>query len=96
MKNLVGKSITQTVKFMGESVKIKKLTVAEVLEIQEQAKEAEKSENAGFDLLKRVIKMSVEDAKDLSDDDFKTFPMDELNKLSNDIMKFSGMTAEGK
>ena len=49
--------------------------------------------NAGFDLLKKVIRLSVEGASDLSDQDFDTFPMDELSKLSNEIMRFSGIAS---
>jgi hypothetical protein len=48
-------------------------------------------------MIKEVIKMSVADASDATDEDFKTFPMDELTKLSNEIMVFSGISsAEGK
>ena len=51
----------------------------------------------GLNLLQGVIRASVEDAKDLTDEEFATFPMDELSKLSNEIMKFSGIgAAEGK
>lgn len=91
IKSLVGRKMTKPIKFMGEEVKISKLSVSEVLEIQEKAKGGEVDESTGFDLLKRVIKMSVEGASDLSDQDFDTFPMDELSKLSNEIMKFSGI-----
>lgn len=91
IKGLVGRKMTKKVKFVGEDVTISKLSVAEVLEIQENAKKAETSEETGFDLLKRVIRMSVEDADQLSDEDFDTFPMDELSKLSTEIMKFSGI-----
>jgi hypothetical protein len=96
MKALVSKKIERTTKFMGEDIKIKKLSVAEVLDIQAKAKEADKEETAGFDLLKTVIRLSVADAEDLTDEDFNAFPMDELSKLSNEIMKFSGMLSEGK
>ncbi len=94
IKSLVGKKMTKTVKFVGEDVKITKLNVSDVMEIQEKAKALESDSNAGFELLKRVIKMSVDGASDLSDEDFQTFPMDELSKLSNEIMKFSGIAGE--
>lgn len=97
MKGLVGKKISKNVKFMGDELKITKLTVAEVISIQELAKERKDTEDGGgLDLLKEVIKLSVDEAKDLSEDDFKSFPMDELRKLSDQIMEFSGMAAEGK
>jgi len=94
IKGLVGKKMTKSVKFMGEDVKISKLSVAEVMNIQEKAKEIEKDESAGLELLQTVIRSAVEGADDLADEDFAAFPMDELSKLSNEIMKFSGIGAE--
>jgi transcriptional regulator of met regulon len=94
IKGLVGKKMTKTVKFIGEDVKITKLSVAEVLDIQDRAKVSNEDQESGFELLKKVIKMSVEGADELTDEDFNTFPMDELSKLSNEIMKFSGIAGE--
>lgn len=91
IKALVGKKMHKTVKFMSEDVKISKLSVSEVLEVQARAQELEKDDSDGFAVLRTVICASVEDAHDLSDEDFKNFPMDELSKLSNEIMKFSGI-----
>lgn len=94
IKGLIGRKMTKTFKFMGEDLRISKLSVAEVLEIQERAKAVDKDENEGFNILKTVIRSGVEDAKDLSDEDFNNFPLDELSKLSNEIMKFSGIGGE--
>lgn len=94
IKALVGQRMTKTVKFLGGDVKISKLTVAEVLEIQAKAKDAEKDENAGLELLKTVIRSAVEGGSDLDDSDFDNFPMDELSRLSNEIMKYSGLGQE--
>ena len=94
IKALIGRKMTKNVKFMGEDVKISKLSVAEVMAIQERAKNLETNDAAGFEVLKTVICSAVEDAKDLSDQDFEAFPMDELSKLSAEIMKFSGIGAE--
>ena len=69
MKGLVGRKMTKTVKFMGEDIKIAKLSVAEVMEIQAKAKDLEGDEQNGFELLKKVIKLSVEKADELSDED---------------------------
>ena len=95
-KELVGRRMSKTVKFMGEDVKISKLSVAEVMSIQEAAKKLENDESEGFNVLKLVIKSAVEGADALVDDDFGTFPMDELSRLSADIMKFSGISQDGK
>lgn len=94
IKALVGKRMTKQVKFMGENITITKLTVDEVLDIQVKAKDIEGNEEKGFDVLKTVIRAGAEGADELSDDDFKTFPMDELSSLSNEIMKFSGLGSE--
>jgi hypothetical protein len=94
IRGLIGRKMTKTVKFMGEDVKISKLSVSEVMEIQQRAKQVDKNEEEGFNVLKTVIRSSVENARDLSDEDFNDFPLDELSKLSNEIMKFSGIGAD--
>lgn len=91
IKGLVGKKMTRSIKFMGEDLKISKLSVAEVMEIQDKAKSLEKEDSAGFDVLKTVIRSAVDGGSDLTDQDFENFPMDELSKLSTEIMKFSGI-----
>ena len=97
MKSLVGKKMSKKVKFMGEEIQISKLSVNEVMEIQEEAKKlAEDDGEAGMGVLRKVISASVEGAAELSDEDYQTFPMDELSKLSNEIMKFSGLVGEDK
>jgi len=94
LKGLIGRKMTKKVKFMGEEVSISKLSVAEVMVIQEKAKAIEGNDSAGLDVLKTVISLAVEGADDLSDQDFEAFPMDELSKLSSEIMKFSGIGGE--
>ncbi len=94
IKSLVGKKMTKTVKFINEDVKIVKLSVSDVMEIQNRAKISGEDHDSGFDLLKTVIRMSVEGSDDLTDEDFDSFPMDELSKLSNEIMRFSGIAGD--
>jgi hypothetical protein len=98
IKGLIGKKMTKTVKFMGDDVKISKLSVSEVLEVQDKAKSLAENDGESFEVLKKVIKLSVEGASDLGDDDFNNFPLDELSKLSAEIMKWSGLgeQKEGK
>ena len=94
IKALVGRKMSKNVKFMGEDVKVSKLSVAEVMDIQTKAKELETNDAAGLEVLKVVITAAVEGANELSDEDFANFPMDELSKLSAEIMKFSGIGSE--
>lgn len=97
IKGLVGKKMTMKTKFMNEDVTISKLSVAEVMAIQDSAKDSGESDDAGLNVLKKVITSAVEGASELTDDDFAAFPMDELSKLSTAIMKFSGIgTEQGK
>ena len=91
IKSLVGRKMSKDVKFMDTMVKIQKLSVAEVLQVQEKAKGIAENEAEGFEILKHVIMASVEGGSELSDEEFENFPLDELSKLSAEIMKFSGI-----
>ena len=96
LKDMVGKRLTKNTKFMNENITITKLSVSEVLEIQNAAKEAGEDEAANFDVLKKVIRIAAEGGEDLTDEDFDQFPIDDLSKLSTEIMKHSGMGEAGK
>jgi cytochrome P450 len=94
IKSLVGKKMSKEVTFMGEKVKISKLSVSQVEAIQEAAKEIEKNPEKGFDVLKVVVRAGAEGGGDLTDEEFADFSMDELSKLSAEIMKFSGIAGD--
>ena len=91
--DLIGKKMSKNVKFMGEDVKIYKLSVAQIVNIQDAAKSAEADETKGFEILKTIIKAAVEGTETITDEQFEAFPMDELSNLSNSIMAFSGIDA---
>jgi hypothetical protein len=93
MKHLVGKTITEKVPFMGDKVEVKKLTVGEILALQEVITKVGDSTDAKaqLGLLRDIIKVAVIGADELSDEDFDTFPIEELNKLSNKVMELSGL-----
>jgi hypothetical protein len=91
----VGKRATKDVDFNGVKVTISKLTVAEVMDIQRTSESADES-TTGLSVLRKIIDASVEGGRDLSDEDFNGFPMDELTKLSTAIMTFSGIGENGK
>lgn len=97
MKSLASKRVTKSVPFMGEKMEISKLTVDQVLAVQESAKDIESSNDPrkGFEVIKVVIRAAVPSANDLSDEEFNSFPLDELSNLSNEIMKFSGIGPQG-
>lgn len=86
------KPMLTKVKFMGEDVEIAKLTVAQVMSIQDAAKAIKDGdEEANVELLVKVIGFATPEFKDFSLDDYLSLPMEELSKLSNAIMKHSGL-----
>jgi hypothetical protein len=93
MKHLVGKSVTEKVDFMGDKVEVKKLTVGQVMDMQAVINDAAESddEQAQLKLLCDIIKIAVVGAEELTDEDFKTFPIQELTGLSEHIMRLSGL-----
>jgi hypothetical protein len=93
MKHLVGKVITKKVPFMEDEVEIRKLSVYEVFQVQKLVTKSSKSksEDAQLGLLRDVIRMSVVDAADLTDEDYNTFPIAELSLLTEAVLEFSGI-----
>lgn len=94
IRSLIGKKMTKSVKFLNTDVQISKLSVQEVINIQEKAKNISEDPENGFNLLVHVIRASVDGASEITDEEFKQFPMDELSRLSNEVMKFSGITGD--
>ena len=95
-KNLVGKKMSKSVKFMGEDTNISKLSVSQILLVQEAAKIAEADDTQSFEILKTIIRASADGATDVTDEEFSGFPVDELSTLANQIMVFSGIDAGKK
>lgn len=88
------KTATKKLKFVGQDLEITKLTVGQVLDIQDVAKEVEANKeksDAHIGMLFKVIRMGAPELADLDDDELKSLPMDELSDLSNEIMKYSGL-----
>ena len=88
----LSQKVKRAVKFMGLDLEIVKLSVADVLEIQRLAKDADKDEQANLQLVAHVVRMGAPELKELTDDEIQTLPLDELSVVSNEIMKFSGLT----
>jgi hypothetical protein len=93
MKHLVGKAVTEKVPFMGDEVEVKKLTVGQVMGLQKVITEAadSKDDQAQLKLLCDIIKIAVVGAEELTDEDFNSFPIQELTGLSEHIMRLSGL-----
>ena len=84
--------VCKKVKFMELEIEITKLTVEQVLIIREKSQAIkDEDSNANIDLLIYIIQAAALELSDLSEDEVKGFPMDELTKLSNEILQYSGL-----
>jgi hypothetical protein len=93
MKHLVGKKITKKVEFMNDEIELRKLSVSEVLHIQNLVKKSNNSKDKyeELDLLRDVTRLAVVGAEELTNEEFDTFPLGELTTLSSEIMTFAGL-----
>ena len=97
IKALAGRRMTKEVKFMGENVTISKLNVSHVRQIQEAAKNLEGAkDDDSFEVLKSIIADGVEGGEELTDEEFESMPLDELSKLSQEILRFSGIGEQAR
>ena len=88
--------LTKGAKFMGLDIEIQKLSVTQVLEVQDRAAAVTEDANDNIRLLNFVIQSGAPELKEMSEDDMKEFPMDELTQLSDAIMIFSGLMTKKK
>jgi hypothetical protein len=89
MKNLVNKKQTKKVKFAGDTVEIKKLGVAEVMSLQKEIKKS--GEKDPMKIIRTTLRMSVTGAEELTDEEFDTFSLSDLNDLSTEILEYCGI-----
>lgn len=89
-----GTKVTKKVKVMNLEVEIKKLTAAQVRKIQELSKPIEGTEADNLSILFAVICEGCDELAELSKEELADFAMDELNNLSSDILKFSGLVTK--
>ena len=83
--------MTVKVHFMGDEVEVRKLTVAEIFDVQDIISKAGKDEAGQMKLLQDVIRLAVVGAEEITEEEFKGFPIAELTKLSEQIMSVSGL-----
>lgn len=78
---------------MSDEVEIRKMSVKEVMGVQELVKKANKSksDDSQLGLLRDLIRLAVVGAEEISDEDFNSFPIGELSDLSNEVLAFSGL-----
>jgi hypothetical protein len=91
MKHLVGKPQTKKVEFVGDEVEIKKLSVSQVMELQEIIKKAAKSKDQ-LQVLRDILRIAVVGAEEMTNEDFDTFSPVDLNHLAEEILSYCGLS----
>jgi len=95
MKHLVGKVHTKKIKFLGSDVEIKKLSVEQVLELQEIMKNPPKGADELY-AVRQVLRAGVVGSEELTDEDFNTFSPVDLNFLAEQVLKLCGLLEADK
>ena len=93
------KAFTKKIKFLGQDLEITKLSVGQVIRIQDLAKAVEKAEDKSeghIDMLFQMVRMGAPELSELDDNEMSELPMEELSDLSNEIMKHSGLGNKSK
>lgn len=95
-----GKKPTKNFRFMDQDIPCRKLSYGELAEMQAMAQKAmdeslpqAEKDRINAESLIFVIKSTVDDPDvgELTDADWKEIPFDDLNKLTQDILEYSGM-----
>ena len=92
--NFIGKRASKTVTFLGDKLEIFKMSMDDVDRIKTMASDANKAddvEKATMQLMMEVIRLCAAGASAITDEQFRSLPIDDLSKLSDEIMKFSGL-----
>jgi len=83
------------VEFLGEKVKIRKLSVRHVLEIQQKTKELQAiekpTEEDQLRMIYEIVKRGVPEFIEVKLEEIFELSLDDLNTLSNQIMEYSGV-----
>ena len=91
MNNPVRKKLTKTTKSVAEDTPITQLPLPRALDIQEKAKAAGADEKAQMEIMLFTFQSAVTGAGELTLEDMYSFPLDDLQKLSEEILEFSGL-----
>jgi hypothetical protein len=93
MKHLLNKgNRTAKVSFLGETVEVNKLTVAQVESFQAKLKAAK--EEDGLSIQREIIRLGVVGADELSDAELDSFPLDDIAKLATEVLRLAGVKTE--
>lgn len=99
-KSLVGRRATKKFQFLGTDVEVNKLSINQVNEIQDkvaslpkivEGESTSEASRAHLQLMISVIKLAVVGADEVTDEEFMNFPLSDLQKLSDDVLRHSGL-----
>jgi hypothetical protein len=102
MKHLIGsQSPVKKLSFLNkkDAVEVKKLTGLEVKEFQSYINTEAKTlpeADQGLAIQRKIIRMGVIGAEELSDDEIDGFPLEEISKLAKEVLIYSGINTEEK
>lgn len=85
---------TVKVKFLGSNIDVKKLSVADVEKFQSRLKEVKDEESEGLGLQRDIIRMGVVGAEDMTDDELNQFPLDDLSRLAEEVLRAAGVKGD--
>ena len=90
----LGAKVFKEVQFVGKPLNIRKLTVKEVMKVQEIAKGLanDNSDEKNLELISYVITYGANDLADVTKEEMLEFALDDLTALSNVIMGYSGLS----
>ena len=95
MKHLLKKPrATVSVPFLDDTVEVVKLSVAEVREFQkelESTKGKAEDAEASLGIQRKIIRLGVVGASELSDDELDSFPLDDLSTLAKAVLEQAGV-----
>ena len=86
MKHIKIKDIKKTVKFMDQDLEIKQLTVKGVKDLQTELNKNRDSALDAVETLSVIFKSTVVGAEDMTKEEFEKFPIEQLTKLSEEIL----------
>ena len=92
MKHLIGKVRTQEVDFMDDKLEVKLLSISDIEDMQKEISSKD-DDMASLQTLSKICKHTVVGAEEMTDEEFKQFPLIEVTKLVEEIMKVNGLFA---
>jgi DNA-binding transcriptional MerR regulator len=88
--------MSKSVPFLDGKLVIYKLTVDQVDEIRQLLSDKTEGESQDYAVVHTVLKYGADNGENLTVEDLKQLPLEELSKLSEAILEFSGVKDKEK